>query len=1048
MISKSTTALDKLNKLALLGTTALVASFGAMSPAYAQDTSPTAEDLDEVITTGIRQSLKDARDLKRNADTAIDSITASDVGQLPDLSVAEALARVPGVVAQRFDIADGNGGDFPSPEGGGNLIRGLTLVRSEFNGRDSFSANQGRALDFGTIPPELIGAVDVYKNTTADLIEGGIGGTINLRTLEPFDRDGLIGVVSVDGTYTDLRDEWAPDASVLLGNRWDTGAGEFGLLGSLSYSELKSDLHGFQIGQLIPLATDQGTIAVPGGFQLRTNDVDRERESYYLAGQWRNNDESLQVTGKFSRIENFTDSNERTVEWFANGEQFNQTELRPTFLDGDFTTTPFSSSGIPNCNGANDFGNQCELTQPVTGLLDQGVVSNNLRDWTGSDGADFTNLGINQIDESSTQDISLNIKWRPTDRLFVNLDGHVTDAEFTRQRLWVGSRFFSEFALNPDLNNPEVRFIETPNSNPFTRTGTPTSGTGLPSDPNNSYIFFAADEFLDNEGDLFALRGDVEYEFADDGWFKKIKFGARYAERDQVNRSAGLNWAAISPPWAGGGYLPFAGLSTSTPELVSFENFQRGGVVLGDNNSFLFPDRNLIRDYDAFVNFVNNEPLITDPANGRTPDWNPLRDTNGVVDYADRGVIGEITEETQNLYARLDFGNEFNNGMSLEGNIGVRYIRTEVTSTGLQNFANISSLQFQNGGEPTAEDIRSLNLTPETLAFFDQPTENADIDSSDDRILPSLNLKLNVTDNFLVRFAASEAITRPTIGQLNASRTTTVDRNFVVDDAADVAPEDREVIGITPTQINLFGGNPELQPIESTNLDLSFEYYFGDDNTISLSLFSKNIRNNIFYGEETVGTQTLDGVTVPIVFNGDLNQDEADIEGLEVAYTQFYDFLPSVFGNLGLQANYTYIDATTNAPEPNVNPEDPNFDFERTFRFGIEDFLGLSEHSANIIGIYQDEKLEMRLAYNWRSEYLSSYRDFVTGNPIYQQATGYLDGSIKYDFTENFQLRAQIANITNERANAEQVIDASGQRFGRTSFIGDRRIKIGARYQF
>jgi len=193
---------------------------------------------------------------------------------------------------------------------------------------------------------------------------------------------------------------------------------------------------------------------------------------------------------------------------------------------------------------------------------------------------------------------------------------------------------------------------------------------------------------------------------------------------------------------------------------------------------------------------------------------------------------------------------------------------------------------------------------------------------------------------------------------------------------------------------------------------------------------------------------TLDGRQVPIVFNGDLNQDEAKIKGLEVAYLQFYDELPGILGNLGLQANYTYIDANTNAPQSNVTEGDPDFDFQRVYRYDVEDFLGLSDHAANIIGIYQDEKLEMRLAYNWRSEYLSSYRDFVTGNPIYQQATGYLDGSVKYDFNDNFQVRAQIANITNEKANAEQQIDADGQRFGRTSFVGDRRIKIGARYKF
>ena len=235
------------NKFRLVMSTAIAAI--VMSPvAYAQDTpNDTAVDDDEIVTTGIRRALKDARDLKRAADTAVDSITASDVSTLPDLSVAEALQRVPGVTVQQFDLSDANGGDFPSPEGGNNLIRGLAFVRSEFNSRESFSANGGRALDFGTVPPELIGSVNVYKNTTADLTEGGIGGTIDLRTLEPFDKDGAFATITADGTYTDFRDEISPDFTVTAGNRWDGTRGEFGLLGGFSHSELKSRIDNFQV---------------------------------------------------------------------------------------------------------------------------------------------------------------------------------------------------------------------------------------------------------------------------------------------------------------------------------------------------------------------------------------------------------------------------------------------------------------------------------------------------------------------------------------------------------------------------------------------------------------------------------------------------------------------------------------------------------------------------------------------------------------------------------------------------------------------------------
>lgn len=1036
MKTKSTVALDKLTKLSLLGTTALVASLSMTSMAYAQDAdTANADEGDVVVATGIRQSLKEARDLKRDADTAIDSITASDVGTLPDLSVAEALARVPGVVVQRFDVSDNNAGDFPSPEGGGNLIRGLTLVRSEFNGRDTFSANGGRALDFGTIPPELIGAVDVYKNTTADQIEGGIGGSVNLRTLEPFDKEGLVAVINADVTYTDLRDELSPDYSVILGNRWDTGAGEFGLLGSFSSSELKSELHGFQIGQVVPFQTGGQTIGLPGGFQLRTNEVDRSRDSYYVAGQWRDKSGDLLVTAKYSLIENEVASDERTLEFFPDGESWNQFEV------SGLTTSQFASDGLPQCQGGNDptpADPTCEMTQAVTGLYESGVISNNLRDWTGAAGAPFTNLGIHQDDKSKTDDLSLNIKWRPSDQLYIVLDGHMTSAEFNRERLWGGTRFFADFELNADLDDPYVILQPNGDNNPNRREGggSPTSG-GL-ANQANANLLFSADEFADNEGDMYAIRGDVEYEFANDGWFDSVKFGARYADREQINRNAGLNWAAVAPPWAGGGYLPYSEFDGgNVGEIVDFSGFQRGGIVRGSNTSVVFANRDLLQDYDAWVAALAGESSI--PGTG---DWNPLR-VNGVVDYANRGTIGDVQEEVTNLYGRLDFGNEFDNGMSLEGNIGVRYTKADISGTAGNNFIEVVS---NNAAGQNPSDF-----SPEAVAYLAQ----ADITtargklSSDDRFLPSLNVKWNLNDSTLIRFAASEAITRPRIDQLRGDRTTVGQFRFITTDDVTI-PADQRIEDIQLNQINVFGGNPDLKPIESTNLDLSFEHYYGDNNSLTLSLFSKDIRNNIFYGSKTLETVNLDGREVAVVFNGDINQDEAEVRGLELAYQQFYDKLPGILGNLGIQANYTYIDASTNAPVPIVDADGDGTpdSFEQILRFGVNNYLGLSEHAANLIGIYQDDNLEMRLAYNWRSEYLSSYRDFVTGNPIFQTDRGYLDGSVKYDFNDNFQVRFQIANILDTKAQSEQQIDASGQRFGRTSFVGDRRIRVGARYAF
>src|SRR4051812_22432609 len=216
-----------------------------------------------IVVTGIRAALETAADTKRHADTFVDSVTASDVASLPDMSVAEALQRIPGVTVTRFPYG-GASPDFPAPEGRGNLIRGLGFVRSEFNGRDAFSANGGRALDWSSIPPELVGAIDVYKNQSADLIEGGIGGTINLRTLQPFDREGHILAVTADETYGDLGEEWAPSYSFVAGDRWDTdSAGEFGLLASYSNSKLNSLNNGWQQGA--PTPRIDPTVSEPAG---------------------------------------------------------------------------------------------------------------------------------------------------------------------------------------------------------------------------------------------------------------------------------------------------------------------------------------------------------------------------------------------------------------------------------------------------------------------------------------------------------------------------------------------------------------------------------------------------------------------------------------------------------------------------------------------------------------------------------------------------------------------------------------------------------------
>jgi len=1045
------------SKIALLGTTAIIVTLGFQS-AMAQETGPADEDnsaADIVVVTGVRGALLTARNSKREADTFVDSITASDVSQLPDLSVAEALARVPGVVTNRFELG-GSDGDFPSPEGSGNIVRGLQYVRSEFNGRDAFSANGGRALEWASIPPELIGSVEVFKNQTASMIEGGIAGTVNLRTLEPFDRDGRFGVLVVDGTYTDLADQWSPGFSAIAGDRWQTNAGEFGLLGSFSTSELQSNIHGFQYGQLMAVPNPDApgtTMALPGGWQARDAEVGRERDSYYLAGQWASNDGDMEITIKATRVENLVETNERTIEFFTDAESWASWSIL-----GDASTrniAPFTSAGLPRCNGNGEAANGgigiCENLIPIDGgLMESGMVSNNLRDWLGQTGnlqTPLQSLAIAQTNESVTQDFSANMQWQASDRIFVEIDAQYTEAEASLERLWAGGNHFADYRFDfSDTENPEIELFLSDAVRLAdwggTFRGADPGVLGDLADPRYAFLLYAADEFQSNTGDLFALRADVLYEFDNAGWFDSIKFGARHSEREQINRSAGLNWGAIAPPWAGG-YLPYANRADAGAyDVADFSDFQGGGVFTGDITSIVFPSRMQMQDYEAFVNSLAAEPLMGAGLNGdgnlQIGDWVPLRQ-NGVVDYTGRGVDGSVREETFNLYAQMNFSDEFANGQSIGGNFGLRYVRTDTSGAGLLGFAELAQ-------DNPADPLQPRDFLPETAAYLDQANRANSIDNSYEYWLPSFNLRWDLNDEMLIRFGASRAITPPNIADLNSTRTATAELGYVVD--ATVTPP--VISDIVLGSIREYGGNPTLDPVEATNFDLSFEWYFGSDGLFSVSAFRKDLQNIIVYGTETTDTVTLDGYTVPVIYAGNLNLNDGSVEGVEFSYQQFFTELPGIWGNLGFQANLTLLTSEASALPAfqDADGDGLSDDFLTTYRWGVQELLGLSDTSYNLIGIYQDDRFEARLAYNWRSEYVSSYRDFITGNPIIQDDIGFLDASFRWNITDSVEFRAQAANLLNTKAVARQQIDGSGQTYGRSVFVNDRRFEVGFRYEF
>ena len=266
-------------------------------PSTAQSDQNAAVPQTEVIVTGVRQSVLSAQKLRRDSDKVVDSVVAEDIGKLPDDNVAEALQRVTGVQITRNQ-----------DEGVAVLIRGLPNVVTLLNGRELFTTT-GRYVALADVPAAFLQRVDVYKSNSADQLEGGIAGTIDVRTHRPFDFKG--SELSATGrlVYSNLSDKLDPNIGVLASDRWMTGAGEVGALVGVSYQErhYRNEIIDNYVSDFI------GTQYGPSNTGQQTISGDRRRPAADFALQWRPNSELEFYTEGF-----FTEDQNRTgVDFFV-----------------------------------------------------------------------------------------------------------------------------------------------------------------------------------------------------------------------------------------------------------------------------------------------------------------------------------------------------------------------------------------------------------------------------------------------------------------------------------------------------------------------------------------------------------------------------------------------------------------------------------------------------------------------------------------------------------------------------------------------------------
>ncbi|MFM2288478.1 MAG: hypothetical protein RL684_1621, partial [Pseudomonadota bacterium] len=198
-------------------------AWGHALAADAGDAARKDDALEEVVVTGVRASLDNAQELKKSSSQIVDSIVAEDIGKLPDNTVTEALARVTGIQVRR----DGS-------EANTLLIRGLPNIVTLLNGREVFTTFQ-RFINLADVPANMLRRVDVYKTDSANLLEGGLAGTIDVRTRHPFDAPGLHFNANARATYSDKSGKTDPDLGATFSDTWNVGGGQFGALVGVSY---------------------------------------------------------------------------------------------------------------------------------------------------------------------------------------------------------------------------------------------------------------------------------------------------------------------------------------------------------------------------------------------------------------------------------------------------------------------------------------------------------------------------------------------------------------------------------------------------------------------------------------------------------------------------------------------------------------------------------------------------------------------------------------------------------------------------------------------
>jgi iron complex outermembrane receptor protein len=846
--------------------------------------------LQEIVVTGIRQSVQVSLDAKRAAVDLVDVVSAEDIGKLPDKNIADSLARVPGVTTSS---AGANEGGFAENDRVSMRGTNPSLTQTLINGHnvssgDWFVLDQtgtvGRSVSYTLLPSEIVGQVRVEKSSQASLVEGGVAGSIDIITRKPLDFANPFTIqASAGAVYATLPSKTDGQFSAL--GAWKNDANNFGVMLQL-FSETQhlrrdgSEILGYETITAHPDAAGN-----PTGIAASNPD---------LLG--------VQYPALVGATE-FTQKRER------NGGLFDA-EFKP--LDNlSFDLSAFSSRLLaPNLNDNYlFFGSRVLGTgtgqAPLPGYT---VAGNTLTSATFAPVAGTAYGVYDQISrpqsEATSHFVNLDANWGITESLsFMGQigyswgDGKTPEQDVSETNPGTGAG--ASYQLNGLGAAPSFSFGNTNNSTP-----TP-NGVPVP------FGFIFGDQFVDVKDSEEWAKIDGTYKFQTD-YFKDLKFGVRYEKHDRTS-----NGVVGQGPTAAGGTAPYPS---------TFSNYPSNYDTFGGNHPsdvwFWTPAQ--LEAYNSPAN------VVRDPA--------VRLDFNSMYEVYEKDTAG---------YVQADF-----KGSNWAGNVGVRVVHTQ------DDIVNYTAV------DPT---------TPgSTFSLFGQFI-GVPISHSYTDVLPSFNLKIDLAPDLVARFAAAETMTRADYSQLAG--------------AVSLSPP-----GGPNSPGSGTGGNPDLKPILSNNVDAGLEWYFAKQSLLSATVFYMDLKNYVSFGSSQRNILTFSsafptGQVVPYILSTPVNA-QGRVEGAEFAYQQAFT------ENFGFIGNYTYADGRQTSLITN----------------GDARLVGTSKNTYNVQGYFENKMFSARVAYTYRSAFFSG---LDRNTAFSQEATGTLSASFVYNINEMFSLQLDGQNLNN-----------------------------------